>query len=133
MIGCTPAKLKNESKVSAKVIRVVDGDTIIVRSDQPPDWLWGKKRRIRLIDIDTPELKGACDNEIRLALDAKAYVMKKIKDANYMVQVEPVDIGMRRLLARVYVDGVDLGKHLKDKGIAEVFIKRRRDNPWCKF
>ena len=58
--------------VSAEVVRVIDGDTIEVRVRV---WL-GQfvETRVRLADIDAPELRGACAGETALAQRALAHL-----------------------------------------------------------
>ena len=54
LVGCaTPHNFERnveDSTSSGYVVRVIDGDTIIVNID-------GKKERVRLIGVDTPETK----------------------------------------------------------------------------
>ena len=53
----------------AKVIEVLDGDTLVVRARI---WLGTEvELRVRLHGVGAPELEGRCEAEIRLARDAK--------------------------------------------------------------
>ncbi len=58
--------------VPAKVLPVVDGDTIVVSAHI---WLGQKiETKVRLHGIDTPELRGKCPSERELAQKAKSLV-----------------------------------------------------------
>jgi endonuclease YncB( thermonuclease family) len=62
--------------VSAKVVRVVDGDTIDVRA---AIWIGqGLFIRIRIDGIDAPELKARCAEERRLAEKARDYLARRL-------------------------------------------------------
>ena len=54
----------------AEVVRVVDGDTIEVNAHYWPGHTW--RGKVRLRGIDTPELRGKCEIETLMALDANA-------------------------------------------------------------
>ncbi|MCH9845298.1 MAG: thermonuclease family protein [Alphaproteobacteria bacterium] len=56
----------------AEIIRVIDGDTIEARIFIFPQLQAIYK--VRLADIDTPELKGKCPQETQRAKQAKAYL-----------------------------------------------------------
>ncbi len=61
--------------VSARVIRVIDGDTILVMAEPWP--LTFMEVRIRIAGIDTPEITGAdCDAERLQGLSAKAMLAR---------------------------------------------------------
>ena len=65
---------------NAKLINVVDGDTI----DLDIDLGFGirYRTRIRLADINTPELKAKNDKERHLAIKAKEFVIKWFQNHN---------------------------------------------------
>ena len=64
--------------VPARVLRVIDGDAIVVRAR-----VWIDQQieiQVRLGGIDTPELRGRCDFETTLARRARALVAAKVGD-----------------------------------------------------
>jgi micrococcal nuclease len=86
--------------------------------------------RIRVKGIDTPEIKGACAYERRLALDARDYVTATVRYAR-TVELRRVGIDKYgRTLAYVLVDGKDLGNELVSRGLARKWEGRRRS--WCR-
>ena len=55
----------------ATVVKIVDGDTIDVQYE-------GAEHRVRLLNIDTPEIGGAAKDTECLATEAKRYVQERI-------------------------------------------------------
>ena len=102
------------SIVSAKSLRVIDGDTIILNGE-----------KIRFSGIDTPELKQTClkDNEeVGCGMFAKMLLVKKIGNDT------PVCIGKKkdfykRTLAECFVKGESLSKFLVRSGYAFAYRK----------
>lgn len=98
-----------------KVVRVVDGDTIII------DYK-GKEERLRLIGVDTPESVHP-DKSKNSELGEKASKFTKDKLEGQKVKVE-FDVQERdhygRLLAYVYLNDVMFNKTLVKEGYAQV-------------
>src|SRR4026209_2748153 len=70
--GVPPAAEIVPGPLSADLIRVIDGDTIEVRAHL---WLGLElTTRVRLSDIDAPELDGGCPAERCLAGTAREYL-----------------------------------------------------------
>lgn len=109
--------------VAAVDVRVVDGDTI----DVGPT-------RYRLADVDAPELNGRCLAERRLARLARSEARRLI-DTAHVVTIEPTgEVNpargpyRERQVARVAVDGRDLGQALIEAELAQPW---RRRQSWC--
>ena len=102
ILGCAPAR------ESARVVRVIDGDTIVVLLD-------GEEERVRYIGIDTPELGTMCG--------VKARLVNSLLVSGKVVQLEK-DVSERdrygRLLRYVYADGVMVNARLVEEGHAKV-------------
>ena len=64
-----------QTLVTALVTDVYDGDTFTVDADVWPDIGWTGSVRVR--NVDTPEIRGDCDQEQRLAIAARDYVRKR--------------------------------------------------------
>jgi len=118
-------------KIKAKVVRVIDGDTIVIEID-------GKLEKVRLLGVDCPEIEvhrnkpfeyDAITNLTYLAewgLRAKKFAEEYLKGKT--VELEFDDIaGLRdrygRLLAYVYVNGTDFNALLIERGLARVYIE----------
>jgi len=114
--------MKNESYIyNAEVLRVVDGDTIHVRIDH--GFHIYSHQTIRLMGIDTPELRG---EERGRGLEAKKFVEEKILGKRVVLFTHKDKQGKYgRYLAKVYYteNGVDvlLNTLLLDKGFAHEY------------
>lgn len=102
---------------------VIDGDTLERRATG---------ERIRLVNADTPEHgeQASCLAERRLAARATAHVRDLLAEAE---RVDVREVGRTdtygRTLARVALDGRDLGETLIAEGLAHPWRDHRE--PWC--
>ncbi|MFT0861677.1 thermonuclease family protein [Ancylobacter sp. G4_0304] len=116
-------------------IYVTDGDTIIV-----------DREHIRVVGIDAPETRGSrCDDELRRGLEAKARVIELLTAACgplpaasascITMQRQPKLDRYGRTLARILVDGRDLGERLIGEGLVRPYIcpkgRCAARKPWC--
>lgn len=98
---------------------VIDGDT-----------LRAGEERYRVENIDAPERgrRSECADERALAEAARAYVMEWIAGA---ARVEVRPSGRRdlygRIVARVEIDGIDLGERLMARGLAQSWRGHKAD------
>ncbi|HWA00749.1 MAG TPA: thermonuclease family protein [Caulobacterales bacterium] len=96
---------------------VIDGDTL--RAGQ---------ERYRVENIDAPERgrRAQCLEERALAEASRAYVMEWVAHAG---RVEAIPSGRRdrynRIVARVEIDGIDLGERLIRVGLAQPWRGRK--------
>jgi endonuclease YncB( thermonuclease family) len=99
---------------------VVDGDTF---------WMEGEK--IRILDIDTPELHPArCAEEERLGEAAKARLHDLLNSGAVTLERAGRDRDRYgRLLRRVEVGGQSVGDMLIGEGLARPYAGGRRG--WC--
>lgn len=98
---------ENIRKVSARVLRVIDGDTIEVDYE-------GRKERIRYIGIDCPEIKQEWGIN---AKDLNTYLLSSYIELELDVQ-ERDRFG--RILAYVWIYGKMVNEELVKKGLAMV-------------
>lgn len=100
----------------------VDGDTVEIDGE-----------RIRIANIDTPEIGGAkCSTERQLGLQAKQRTAELMKGRP--IRILRGDRGRDvdqygRTLARIEIGGKDLGEVLIGEGLARKWTGKRR--PWC--
>ncbi|TCD04353.1 thermonuclease family protein [Erythrobacteraceae bacterium CFH 75059] len=100
-----------------RVTCVHDGDSIV----------W-QRERIRLENIDTPELDGRCAAERRRAVAARDRLVELLRSGRPVIRRTGTD-RHGRTLARVSVNGRDVGTVLVREGHARPWEGRRR--PWC--
>ena len=98
-----------QTLVTAMVTDVYDGDTFTVDADVWPDIGWTGSVRVR--NVDTPEIRGACDQEQRLAVAARDYVRALLVDESVTLTEVDNDMYGGRVLAHVYLKG---GESLAD-------------------
>lgn len=82
----------------------------------------------RIENIDTPEIKGACDAEKKLAIRAKDFTKAWLAKGRVTIQQTGID-KYGRVLARVERNGEDLGEALIAAGLARPWKGRREK--WC--
>lgn len=91
------------------------------------DTFWHEGEKVRIADIDTPELNGQCASETRLAIAARNR-LADLLDAPYRVHRQGED-RYGRTLAIVTVNGRSVGDVLVSEGLARTWSGRRE--PWC--
>ena len=95
---------------------VVDGDTFRYNGEA-----------IRILGLDTPEMRGKCPSERRLALKAKNRLRVLLQG---QIRLERRGKGRYgRTLAHVYANGVDVAQVLITEGLGRPYNGGRR--PWC--
>lgn len=116
--------------VPARLVQVVDGDTLLVIARI---WLGHQvKTRVRLAGVDAPEIRGRCLLERRLAKQARAHAVALLGDGQ--VTLRDIRFGKYagRVVARVEtLDGVDLGTELVRAGLGRPYGGGRRQG-WCR-
>ena len=100
--------------ISAKVIKVYDGDTFTVEAYPWPGL--EAKASVRVDGVDTPEIRGKCEAEKQKAIEAREFVKGLI--LGEVIQLENVKHGKYagRVVAEVILDG---GEKLADKIISQ--------------
>lgn len=114
----------------ATVMRVVDGDTVRVRVTLWHDQVLTTSIRVR--DIDTPELKGKCENERGMARMAKARVEQLLPAGSKVKigKVAPDKYGGRYDADVRTSDDKSLGEILIADGLARRYGGGKRAG-WC--
>lgn len=106
---------------SVRVHCVVDGDTI-----------WHEGVKIRVADIDTPEVGDPkCASEAALGAKATKRMLQLVNAGPFQMQAWPGrdEDKYRRKLRVLVRDGRSLGDILVSEGLARTWTGRRQ--PWC--
>ena len=107
-----------------------DGDT--VRFDIPGVHpLLGRNIPVRLRGADTPEIRGRCPREKRMAKAAKKMVQEILKRAVRITLKETGRGKYFRIVARIEADGTDVKTALLQAGLAVAYQGRRKTWNWC--
>tara|TARA_B110000438_G_C15345061_1_gene449609 strand:+ start:30 stop:449 length:420 start_codon:yes stop_codon:yes gene_type:complete len=112
-----------------RIIGVYDGDTFRVDIDELSD-IVGKNIAIRILGIDTPEIKGKCDKEKQLAIKARDFTRSYLNNASSVQLSNLKRDKYFRLLADVYVDGESLAAALLANDLA-VRYSGKKKLTWC--
>lgn len=115
--------------VPAVVDYVIDGDTfagVVTLGDGVDITV-----RVRIIDIDTPEINGKCETEIRAAHHAKNR-LKELLPVGTRVDLRNIkdDKYLGRIDADVFSDGKSIGDIMVREKIARPYNGGRRRG-WC--
>lgn len=119
--GGTPAEQAGEavskeepSKIPAKIVKVVDGDTMDIMVD-------GKKERIRLLLVDTPETVHPNKQVEPFGPEASAFAKEMLEDQDVHIEL---DVSERdkygRLLCYLWVGDQMFNEMLLERGLARV-------------
>lgn len=104
---------------NATVVKVVDGDTVDLDIDL--GFYMKTRQRIRLANIDAPEMRG---KEKQQGKEAKAFLKELLLTEDNKVQVETVKTGkFGRWLGVLYLKQLDhsVNAEMIDKGHAEIY------------
>ena len=114
--------------VPATVNSVYDGDTVKVSADIWPGITWTGS--VRVLGIDTPELRGKCPEEKAAAVEAREFVKRVAGDH---VLLHGIKLGKfaGRVLASIQIEtGDDLAELLIEAGHARPYDGGAREG-WC--
>jgi micrococcal nuclease len=99
---------------SGKVIKVYDGDTITIAAKLPHDSSPVYRFPVRLLGIDTPEIKGANAHEKELAKKARDALSSRILGKIvYLEDISTEKYG--RLLATVFYENTNMNNWMLDQ------------------
>ena len=127
---CIQAKPQYGTVTVSKVISVYDGDTFRVDINSLSS-IVGKNIPIRVNGVDTPEIKGKCEYEKKLALKARDFVRAKLANAKEIKLTNLQRGKYFRVVANVVVDGVSLEQELLDNQLAYEYSGGKKLS-WCK-
>ncbi len=137
VVWCLPAAAVRQDipgPILARVVEVIDGDTILVEAR-----IWLDQvvtTRVRLSGVDAPEMNGACDLERAAARAARAFLGARIAadpdGARGVLHRVRWGKYAGRVLARVSTPaGTDLAAALVAAGHARPYAGGRRPG-WCR-
>ncbi|MEQ9174413.1 MAG: thermonuclease family protein [Alphaproteobacteria bacterium] len=128
MAGSTTLPDSVAGPVAAEVVRVVDGDTVAVRARV---WVGlTADSLVRLDGVDTPELRGKCDQERALAEQARDFLTALIGDGQVLLHGVASGKFAGRVVARMETANGDAGTALMAAGLARAYDGGARGG-WC--
>jgi len=111
------------------ILYIYDADTFFIACES----CMNKKRGVRVLGVDAPEIKGKCKWEKHVARQAKRFTVGKLRAAQnieLVVNTKRRYDRYNRLLASVLINGIDLGQMLLDAGLARPYSGGKRKG-WC--
>ena len=113
----------------AEVLRVLDGDTFEARVRIWPGH--DVTTRVRLRNIDAPEMKARCDDEREKAIAARDFLARLLEEGAVAIS----NVGQDKYGGRVDADAStrrtpDVGLAILDAGLARRYGGGRRES-WC--
>lgn len=112
----------------AVLIAVTDGDTFKARVQ-----VWDGVEvvtAVRILGIDTPEIKGKCASERAAALAAKDRLARLLASGTIVLNGVTPDKFAGRVDASVTVGNVDVGSTMINEGFARPYLGGTRAG-WC--
>ena len=112
-----------------QVVRVVDGDTIVIRYN-------GKNEKVRLLCVNTPEsVHPDKKQNIPMGKVASRYTQKKLLDEydryiDLEFEIDQIRGNYGRLLAYVFVNGKNLNIDLVRQGLSPYYTKYGRSQKY---
>ena len=106
-----------------------DGDTCYISISSLPRSL--SKMSIRVLGIDTPEIRGKCDKEKELALKARVFANETFRAAK-IIKFSNLkwDKYGGRILSNVYLDGHLYADMIINEGLARPYDGGKKEG-WC--
>ncbi|RLA25502.1 MAG: thermonuclease family protein [Gammaproteobacteria bacterium] len=113
----------------SEVRTIFDGDSFRADINGWPDII-SKSVPIRILGIDTPEMRGKCQEEKLLARAAKQHSVELLRSGK-VIELTNIQRGKYfRILANVIIDGESLGNSLLSNGLARLYDGGKRGT-WC--
>ena len=137
--GVIAAEKKNYGTISnITYLSIYDGDTLFVSlpgllgGDHGALAVFSSRIGLRIEGINAPERRGAsCAHEKRLAAEAALRLERIMARSRSVRLLQAKRDKYFRLLGRLEVDGVDVGRLLLAEGLAVEYDGGRKTNPWC--
>lgn len=106
-----------------------DGDTCYVTMPALPKSL--SKMTVRILGIDTPELRGECSKEKELAMKARIFANKTFREAR-VIEFKDLkwDKYGGRILSNVYLDGYLYADMIINEQLARPYDGGKKEG-WC--
>ena len=110
-----------------EITKIYDGDSFKAVFEVWPNVM--VKSSIRILYLDTPELRGKCEAEKKLAIEARKFTEEELRGDVRVTVVKNGKFG-GRVLAHVTTNGEDLATKLIEAGLGRHYDGGKR-NGWC--
>lgn len=116
----------------AKILKVSDGDTIVIAAPYLPAPL-KPQLSVRIFGVDTPEkgFRGQCDKEKQMGEQASEFTKRMVKSGKqFHVVLYGWDKFGGRVLGDILIDGVSVRESLIANGLAREYYGEAKQS-WC--
>lgn len=117
-----------------KILRVIDGDTVVIEAPYLPKPL-KPELHLRILGVDTPEkdTRAKCDFENKLGHDATDFTKNAIDNSiSYQIEISNWDKFGGRIDGDIIIDGKKLSQLLIDNKYAKEYHGEKKES-WCKI
>lgn len=114
---------------TAKIEKVIDGDTVEILVPCLPKSV--QRMKVRLKNIDTPELHGKCDSEKQKAEIAKSYVRSVLQNKTVQLTNCTADKYFRLNCEIIYDSTKNISSDLTNNGYAIPYFGEKKYHNWC--
>ena len=132
MLGAAVAKTPDGVTYDTTILRVSDGDTIVISAPYLPAPL-KPQLAVRIFGVDTPEKghRAQCDKEAAQGEKASAWTKKLVASGQrFQVTLYGWDKFGGRVLGDILVDGVSVRHGLIAAGLAREYYGDKKKS-WC--
>lgn len=132
MLSAAVAKTPAGVTYDTSIIRVSDGDTIVISAPYLPAPL-KPQLSVRIFGVDTPEKghRAQCPNEAKMGEQASAWTKDLVKSGRrFQVTLYAWDKFGGRVLGDILVDGVSVRHGLIAAGLAREYYGNKKKS-WC--
>lgn len=121
--------IKYGNAIIEKITSIYDGDTFRANIKDFPK-IVGHRISIRIRGIDTPEMRGKCEQEKLLARKAKRLTVSLLRNAE-LIELKNIKRGKYfRLIADVYIDNISIANELLKNNLAVEYDGGTKID-WC--
>ena len=107
-----------------------DGDTCRITIPNIPEVI-GQHALIELASTNAPEIKGKCEREKVLAIQARDRLIGILEKAHRIDLIDPKRGANYRIVAKVIADGQNVSEILIQEGLAETKRRGKKRKNWC--
>ena len=129
LVGLLPSVGLAEDLSNVQWLYCHDGDTCAFNILLPA--VFGTEIGVRLSGIDAPEIAGRCQLEKDLAMEARDFLLARLKAAKSIVLQNVFRDKFFRIEATVLADGLNLNQLMVSQGYAVLYSGNGPRRNWC--
>lgn len=132
LMFCVQSQVYAEDFNEVEFVSNYDGDTLTVNIPWIDSEIFGRNISVRVSGIDTPEMKGKCEEEKELARSSRLVVKNIIESSRRLDLKNCIKDKYFRLNCDVYADDVSISTILLGNKWAVPYDGGTKLKNWCK-